>query len=156
MFSAIFAMLINGPFNLRVYGLCLDGEDIWISKEVSEKYQFTKFPGGGLQAGEGLADCLRREWKEETGVEPDSLQFYFVNDFYQESAFNPNQQIFAFYFLVQCKMPDTIIHHDETRWNSRFDVSIYKTKLSELTENDLTFPIDKLVLQMLKNDQRIK
>jgi hypothetical protein len=53
-------------------------------------------------------------------------------------------------------MPDTIIHHEETRWNSRFDVSIYKTKLSELTENDLTFPIDKMVLQMLKNDQRIK
>ena len=66
-------------------------------------HAFTKFPGGGLEPGEGLAACLQREWKEEMNVDIEVEQLFYVNEFYQPSAFNPAQQIISFYFMVNLK-----------------------------------------------------
>lgn len=44
----------------------------------SRKYHYYKFPGGGIEAGEGKEDALVREVLEETGlcVIPDTIQEY--------------------------------------------------------------------------------
>ena len=42
------------PFNVRVYGLLInDQNQILISDEQEYGMQFSKFPGGGLEYGEG-------------------------------------------------------------------------------------------------------
>jgi len=42
-------------FNVRVYGLLInDRNEILISDEQEYGMQFSKFPGGGLEYGEGL------------------------------------------------------------------------------------------------------
>jgi len=47
-------------FNVRVYGLLInDRQEILISDEQEYGIQFTKFPGGGLEYGEGLTDGLK-------------------------------------------------------------------------------------------------
>lgn len=149
-------MLIKGPFNIRVYGLCLNEGDIWLSEEHSDKYHFVKFPGGGLMPGEGLTDCLKREWLEETGCVVKAHSFYYVNEFCQISAFAPDQQIFSFYYTLDSPMPDTDIFHKEIRWNQEFSVRVFKTKLMDLRQEDLSFPIDKIVLAKLQEDYRNK
>ena len=53
-------------FNVRVYGLLFNEDNhILISDEEEYGFQFSKFPGGGLEYGEGLIDALKRDFIEE-------------------------------------------------------------------------------------------
>ena len=62
------------PFIIRVYGIYIDPDKgILVSDELVNGKYITKFPGGGLEFGEGTIDCLKREMVEETGQE---LLFY--------------------------------------------------------------------------------
>ncbi len=55
---------------VRVYGLLFDkNRRLLVSDEFIRGDYFTKFPGGGLELGEGTRDCLRREFKEETNLD---------------------------------------------------------------------------------------
>ena len=47
-------------FNIRVYGILInDRNELLVSDELIKGLQFTKFPGGGLEWGEGTMDCLK-------------------------------------------------------------------------------------------------
>jgi ADP-ribose pyrophosphatase YjhB (NUDIX family) len=57
-------------FNIRVYGFLVEDNKLLLSREWYPFYSqgMLKFPGGGMRMGEGVVDCLKREFKEETGV----------------------------------------------------------------------------------------
>jgi 8-oxo-dGTP diphosphatase len=140
-------------FNVRVYGLLInDLNQILISDEEEYGVQFTKFPGGGLEYGEGLIDGLKREFMEECNADIDVLEHFYTTDFFVKSAFNESQ-IISVYYLVKArnelalKFKDNIFDFDETgdilqafRWKS----------VSELTVEDATFPTDQRVIELLK------
>lgn len=42
---------------------------------------FCRLPGGGLEVGETLADCVEREMKEETGLSVKARRLLWVRDF---------------------------------------------------------------------------
>ena len=89
------------PFNVRVYGLLInDRNEILISDEQEYGMRFAKFPGGGLEHGEGLIDGLKREFVEECNVEIEVLSHFYTTDFYIKSAFN-DSQIISVYYLVK-------------------------------------------------------
>lgn len=52
-------------FNIRVYALIIEEDSILISKELIQGKYVYKFPGGGLEYGEGLIEGLQRESLEE-------------------------------------------------------------------------------------------
>ena len=57
-------------FNLRVYGILINkNNEVLLSSELRFEKPMIKFPGGGLEFGEGLVDCLKREFQEECGIE---------------------------------------------------------------------------------------
>ena len=57
-------------FNLRVYGLLVnEHNEVLISEEFRFGKPFTKFPGGGLELGEGLKEGLIREFQEELEID---------------------------------------------------------------------------------------
>src|SRR6185503_14426989 len=89
-------------FTIRVYGIMMDDEKgILITDEFEHGNRFSKFPGGGLELGEGIRDCLYREWKEELGQTIDITEHFYTTDLFQISAFNPKQQVISIYFLVK-------------------------------------------------------
>jgi 8-oxo-dGTP diphosphatase len=46
-------------FNVRVYGILMNENDqILLSDELIKERYVTKFPGGGVELGEGLRDAL--------------------------------------------------------------------------------------------------
>src|ERR1700761_7197799 len=88
-------------FNVRVYGLLVnEAMEILISDEQEYGMQFTKFPGGGLELGEGLTEGLKREFMEECDVEIVILSHFYTTDFFVRSAFN-DSQIISVYYLVK-------------------------------------------------------
>ncbi|MFN5910799.1 MAG: NUDIX domain-containing protein, partial [Bacteroidota bacterium] len=56
-------------FNLRVYGILInDRDEVLVSDECRNGFSFTKFPGGGVEVGEGFPQALEREFEEELGI----------------------------------------------------------------------------------------
>ena len=52
-------------FNIKVYGLILESGLILLSKELIMGEKVFKFPGGGLEYGEGLIDGLKESLKKK-------------------------------------------------------------------------------------------
>jgi len=140
-------------FNVRVYGLLFNAQgEVLLSDECRNGYSFTKFPGGGVEHGEGIANALMREFNEELGISISIGELFYVNDFFQASAFNPNDQIIAFYYRVYSDELDQIVcnQHDvpitqegeQHRW----------LDLSDLQDDVLNFPIDRRVARLLRKD----
>src|ERR1700744_4055515 len=88
-------------FNVRVYGFLINSRgEVLVSDEQEYGMRFTKFPGGGLEYGEGLTDGLKREFMEECNAEIEVLSHYYTTDFFVKSAFN-DSQIISVYYKVQ-------------------------------------------------------
>jgi 8-oxo-dGTP pyrophosphatase MutT (NUDIX family) len=85
-------------FNIRVYGLLLDQGRVLVSDEFIRGQRVTKFPGGGLELGEGTKDCLIRELREEMGVEALDLRHFYTTDFFQHSAYDASEQLISIYY----------------------------------------------------------
>jgi len=70
---------------IRVCGICLHENRLLLVRhgKTLGNRAFWAPPGGGLQYGESMKACLRREFKEETGIEVKVGRFLFVNEFLQ-------------------------------------------------------------------------
>jgi 8-oxo-dGTP diphosphatase len=79
-----------------------------VSDEIIKGKFYTKFPGGGLEFGEGTRECLQREFKEETGLDVSIGDHLYTTDFFQPSAFHTNHQIISIYYWVNCKDLSTL------------------------------------------------
>jgi 8-oxo-dGTP diphosphatase len=92
-------------FNLRVYGIVLHQGNILLTDEYRLGIMMTKFPGGGMEYGEGTIDCLIREFKEETGMDAEVKEHIWTTDYFQPSLLLPEpQQVISIYYRVH--LPD--------------------------------------------------
>lgn len=136
-------------FNIRVYGLCINHRnEILLSDENYDGIYFTKFPGGGLEYGEGLKECLIREWKEELNIDIEVLSHYYTTDFFQASAFDSSQVISVYYYVK----PSFISMEDFTNYiesNVFVDVKFHWKNFNTITPNDVSLPIDRVVVSMM-------
>ncbi len=139
-------------FNVRVYGLLInDRNEILISDEQEYGMRFIKFPGGGLEYGEGLIDGLKREFLEECDVEIEVIHHFYTTDFFIKSAFN-DSQIISIYYLVKNITPlNLVIKTKPYDFDGEGDVlqSFRWVKLDDLEPEDVTFPIDQHVVKLL-------
>lgn len=140
-------------FSLRVYGVIINSNnEVLISDERRNGYTFTKFPGGGLEYGEGLKECLQRELKEELGFDSVIGELIYVNEFVQKSAFHDNTQLFAFYYLV--KADETMSRHFRENYQIPIQQEGEKQRwisIRELDKKMFTFPIDQKVVEVIRS-----
>ncbi|MEO9533127.1 MAG: NUDIX domain-containing protein [Crocinitomicaceae bacterium] len=135
-------------FNLRVYGLLIHDDHVLITHERRSGVEMTKFPGGGLEFGEGIKDCLKREFQEELEIEIEVKDFYFVNDFLQISAYRGSDQLISFYYKVESNELNKIV--TEKKRTLGFNEQIFEwIPITALKVEEFTFPIDKKVVEML-------
>ena len=139
-------------FNVRVYGLLINNQnEVLVSDEQEYGMRFTKFPGGGLEYGEGLTDGLKREFMEECNAEIEVLGHFYTTDFFVKSAFN-DSQIISVYYVV--KNVDPLELNFKTKvfdFDGEGEIlqAFRWVKLSALKEDDFTFPIDQYVAGLL-------
>src|SRR5215218_5085349 len=94
--------------NVRVYGILVNEQkQVLGSDEFIRGGYYTKFPGGGLEYGEGTRECLAREFVEEMNLKVEVGEHLYTTDFFQVSAFNPNHQIISIYYRVKPLEPIT-------------------------------------------------
>jgi len=92
------------PFNVRVYFLLWDADRkrLLFSREKIGDTMYLKFPGGGLERGEGTRDCAIREGMEELGVDIIPLELLGITENFVPSLFKNGEQILAVYYLAAC------------------------------------------------------
>lgn len=69
---------MNGPVNLRAYGLLARDNRILISEERVAGKDILKFPGGGVEPNETPEQALRREFMEECSLSIEVLRLLHV------------------------------------------------------------------------------
>lgn len=139
-------------FNVRVYGLLInDHNEVLISDEKEYGTLFSKFPGGGLEYGEGLIDGLKREFMEECNMDIEVIKHYYTTDYFVKALFVEGQLI-SIYYIVKNVQPINLIIKQKA-FDFDGDVEPLQAfrwvKLSEITPDDVTFPIDKHVVELL-------
>lgn len=147
-------------FNIRVYGILInEANQVLVSDEYIRGLKITKFPGGGMEFGEGTKDCLKREFLEEMNLKVEVLEHIYTTDYFQISAFNNNQQIVSIYYKVQAlediKVPIrlTPFDFDEKQlalYDKTKEIETFRfIDLSKFTSTDVSLPIDKIVAQLI-------
>lgn len=150
-------------FNIRVYGILINDEKkVLVSDEYIRGKYYTKFPGGGLDLGEGTRDCLKREFKEEMDLDVEIGDHIYTTDFFQMSAFNPDDQIISIYYfakaLEEIKVPlrDKEFDFDEDQlktYKEKNEIETFRfIDWNKFSAESVTLPIDKVVAAMLKKN----
>lgn len=143
-------------FNVRVYGLLINElNQLLVADEVFKNgNRSTKFPGGGLELGEGTIDGLKREFVEECGVQVEVVKHFYTTDFFVPSFFDTETQIISIYYTVSSPF-----WRDIKTSETKFDFievpgqeaeSFRWVNLKDLHKEDtIILPIDKVVVEML-------
>ena len=141
---------------VRVYGILINPQqEVLVSDELIRGGYYTKFCGGGMEKGEGTLDCLVREYSEEMGLAVRPAEHIYTTDFFQASAFNPDQQILSVYYRVEPLEPiraplrDKPFAFDESQlrlYDRTGSVETFRfVKKEDFSAETLTLPIDKVV-----------
>jgi len=158
--SSKFEKLLNmdlpeiNKFNIRVYGLVFNpSNQVLLSDEYEFDRRITKFPGGGMNFGEGPEDCLKREALEEFKQEVEITGHFYTTHFFQRALFYPDSQLISLYYTMRFKEPIRFeisgvpFDFRETKNGSQ---SFRWADVEKLSKNDLSFPVDQYVLDLLK------
>jgi 8-oxo-dGTP diphosphatase len=144
---------VERKFNIRVYGLLVDDGKILVTDEFRLGIYMTKFPGGALEYGEGMADCLKREFMEEMNMPIEIVSHFYTTDFFITSELLPEKsQLINIYYVVRAARPYPFI-----TTHKKFDIpatdgaqSFRWMEIDSLMEEEFTFPIDKFLVGKLK------
>ena len=136
------------PFNVRIYALLEHKGKVLVIHEPFQGKLIYKFPGGGLEFGEGTKDCLKREFKEELNLDVEIGSHIFTQDFFVLNAFDPTEQVLLIYYkatvseksLAQLKILDADIN--ELLW----------IEVNDLDSNQFTLDADKVVVDLYKKE----
>lgn len=150
-------MIMESKINryiIRIYALIIDlNNDILISDEYQLNMRMTKFPGGGMHFGEGTVDCLKREAIEEFGQEIVVLDHFYTTDYFQPAQFYDDAQLISVYYLAQFIEPIRFKISNKPfnfKAGKNGAQSFRWVNLNDLREKDMTFPVDKKVVNLLK------
>ena len=146
-------------FNIRIYGLLLTpSRQVVVSDEFIRGNYFTKFPGRGLEFGEGTRDCLKREFKEEMNLNVEIGEHIYTTDYFQMSAFNPSHQIISIYYFAHPQEPFQVefkqrLFDFEPHQvaDPKGEAEVFRLiEWDDFNESVVSLPIDKIVARLVK------
>ena len=148
-------------FNIRVYGLLINEQkQVLVSDELIRGSYITKFPGGGLEFGEGTRDCLKREFMEEMNLNVTIGDHVYTTDYFQLSAFHPGHQIISIYYSAKAAEKIKVPLRTKPFDFDKEQLKVYEEKKetetfrfiewNDFSAETVTLPIDKIVAGIIK------
>lgn len=133
---------------------------VLVSDEFIRGNYYTKFPGGGLEIGEGTRDCLKREFLEEMNLPVAVGRHIYTTDIYQQSAFNNAHQILSIYYEASALEQITVplrtkpFDFDEAQlklYESTRQVETFRfINWEDFSADILSLPLDKITADIIK------
>lgn len=132
-------------FNIRVYGILIQNNTILLVEEPVSKTRVLKFPGGGLEFGEGTIECLKREFREELNIDINNLKHFYTTDFFVQSFLNPNDQVISIYYTCNA---------DASKMNYTLDKNMVFgwVPIQQIHPDMFVLPIDKIIAEKIKQE----
>jgi 8-oxo-dGTP diphosphatase len=146
-------------FNIRVYGILITKDrEIMVSDEFIRGEYITKYPGGGLEFGEGPKDCLRRELMEEMNLRVEIGEHLYTTDYFQRSTFNSSHQIISIYYYIHPMDEIKTIFKQkpfdfspEQISDPQGEAEVFRLiSLDKFDSSCVTLPIDRMVAHIIK------
>jgi ADP-ribose pyrophosphatase YjhB (NUDIX family) len=146
--------MVDKRFVIRVYAIIFNGHNqVLLSDEYVLDTYMTKFPGGGLEWGEGPIDCLKREAVEEFGQSIDITRHFYTTEFFQKALFYEESQLISIYYLARFRDPIQFkISTKPFDFNGKVNgsQSFRWVDIDKLVPEELAFPIDRKVVRLLR------
>jgi 8-oxo-dGTP diphosphatase len=144
-----------GSFTIRVYGICILNGKVLLTDEFIHGMNVTKFPGGGLEWGEGTRDCLKREMMEETAEEVEVLDHVYTTDIFLQSAFDSSKQVMSIYYNFRfLNTPKFMVKQKPFDFDEIIpDAQIFRwVDIKTLSQDQLTLPVDKMMVDFIQKE----
>ena len=129
--------------NVRVYATIVKDKKVLVLHEEYVGEQLMKFPGGGLEFGESVLECVQRELDEELNIKVKNIEHLYTQEDFLVSKFRNSEQLLTIYYLAEMMDENELLIMDpcidKIEW-----VSL------ETEENPFPLPIDKIVFDVLK------
>lgn len=134
--------MIN-KINVRVYAAIVKDRKVLVLHEEYVGEQLMKFPGGGLEFGESVLECVQRELEEELNITVKNIEHLYTQEDFLVSKFRSSEQLLTIYYLADMVDENELLIMDpcieKIEW-----VSL------ESEENPFPLPIDQIVFDVLK------
>lgn len=129
--------------NVRVYATLLKDKKVLGLHEEYAGSHLLKFPGGGLEFGEGVLECLHREFEEELNLKIEKLSHFYTQEDFLVSRFRENEQLLTIYYLAEIENENDLLIRDpcieKIEWISL-----------DTEENPFPLPVDKIVFDLMR------
>ncbi len=104
---------------------------------IANENDLLHFPGGHLDQGEGLIDCLKREVKEETGINLDEdeigkcfMKVTYKNRDWPKKGNNRKSEIYYYIVTTDKDVDLTSVHYTENEKENNFKIDKISLPLS--------------------------
>ncbi len=133
--------------NIRVYACILRNGHVMALHEEYAGEQLLKLPGGGLEYGEGVLDCLHREFEEELNAKIHNISHLYTQEEFVVSRFKDHEQLLTIYYTAELQDEHELLI---------LDPCIESIEWIDLqtTENPFPLPVDQIAFQKLKEKYR--
>lgn len=142
-------------FNVRVYGILVNRlGQVLISDEHEHGVDFSKFPGGGVELGEGSKEALRREYQEECAIDIEVLRHIHTTDDYVPSSFNDSQVLGIYYLVTAAEAALSTIEINKVIHVKENVTQLFRwVDLEDFKVEDLTFEMDRVAWSAFRSIQ---
>jgi 8-oxo-dGTP diphosphatase len=99
------------PIRVRACSLIIENEQVLLVKFQSEEGVHYNLPAGGVEKGESVIEAVRREAKEEAGIDVEVGELAFVFEYAPHLLNEPVTNIHGQHLIFECHLKEGSIPH---------------------------------------------